>query len=131
MPYQNIGSCLDYGCRNLKILADICLDVSQPGSSCFCQKVQNLSGLGPSLGIVLYPSIVVCLLIKSSAEYENPLQNCTTTSGAFRLRTPVMIVTGCDLTNLSQIDQEVIVLLPCSLTSVMMECPMKPPVTQI
>ena len=46
----NIGSCLAYGSRYLRFSAEICLDISQLGSGCFCQKVQNLSGLVSSLG---------------------------------------------------------------------------------
>ena len=50
MSHINIRFCPDYGYRCPKISAKICPDTSQPKSRVFVQKVQNLSGLGSSLG---------------------------------------------------------------------------------
>jgi hypothetical protein len=63
--------------------------VSHPLNSAFGEcDVLGISSL------VSYPSVVVCSLIKSCAEFENSQQNCTTTSGAFRSRTPVTFCDG-------------------------------------
>jgi len=48
--YQYQDPVRSHGCRCLKISAEICPDISQPKSGLLPQKVQNLSGLGSSLG---------------------------------------------------------------------------------
>jgi hypothetical protein len=50
MCHINFRSCPDTGYRCLKKSAKICLDTTQRKSGLLAQKVQNLSGLGSSLG---------------------------------------------------------------------------------
>ena len=65
---------------------------------------------------------------KILAEFENPQQNCTTTSGAFRSTTPVTL---CDKPWPYQNLSRSLSLLPCSLTSARMEGHTRALTTQI